>query len=404
MKAKLIAATLIAALGGFLFGFDTAVISGTTEWLKNVYSLSSFGLGFTVASALIGTILGAVAVGKPADKYGRRNTLFMLAVLYFVSAVGSAIAWDWSSFLIFRFIGGLGVGGSSVVSPMYIAEISPAKYRGRLVAVTQFNIVLGILIAFLSNFIIAEMNLGAVEWRWMFGVEALPAFLFFILLYFNPFSPRWLVAKDRIEEAKGVLEKCGTDTGNIGEEIEAIRISLDKEHYLKDESIFQKKYAKPILLAVAIAMFNQLSGINALMYYAPQIFKMAGAGSESALLQTVAVGGTNLIMTMLALVVIDNLGRRKLMLIGSIGYILSLSTTAWAFYTYGSEFTAAGGWVVLISLLVFIASHAVGQGSRYLGIYKRNFSQPRKGKRPGSRKFHSLVYGGSNFMDISHVR
>ena len=363
MKPKLITATLIAALGGLLFGFDTAVISGTTHWLKEVFELSSFWLGFTVASALIGTIIGSILVGRPADRFGRRDVLFVLAILYFISAVGSALAWNWVSFLLFRFLGGLGVGGASVVSPMYIAEISPARVRGRLVAVTQFNIVLGILLAFFSNFLIAGMDLGAVEWRWMFGVEALPAAAFFFLLFLNPFSPRWLVAKGRIQEAKAVLETCGTDTGSIEKDIQEIRSSLDLEHHSLQEPFFNRKYMKPIFLAAAIAMFNQLSGINALMYYAPHIFKMAGAGSESALLQTVAVGGTNLILTMLALGVIDHLGRRKLMLVGSTGYILSLGMTAWAFYTYGTEFTATGGLVVLISLLIFIASHAFGQGA-----------------------------------------
>jgi len=363
MKANLIRATIIAALGGLLFGFDTAVISGTTHWLQNIFDLSSFWLGFTVASALIGTIIGAIVIGRPADKIGRRNTLVILAVFYFISAVGSALAWDWYSFLFFRFLGGLGVGGASVVSPMYIAEISPAKYRGRLVAVTQFNIVLGILLAFFSNYVIAQMNLGQHEWRWMFGIEAFPAMAFFLLLFLNPFSPRWLVAKDRLAEAREVLRVCGTDSGNIEEEIQEIQLSLDLEHHSLQESFLQKKYIKPILLAVAIAMFNQLSGINALMYYAPHIFKMAGAASSSALLQTVAVGGTNLLLTMAALTVIDHFGRRKLMLVGSVGYILSLGVTAWAFYNYGKDFDTTGSMVVLFSLLIFIASHAFGQGA-----------------------------------------
>lgn len=363
MKPKLISSTLIAALGGLLFGFDTAVISGTTQWLQEVFKLSSFWLGFTVASALIGTIIGAIAVGRPADRFGRRTVLFVLAVLYFVSAVGSALAWDWISFLLFRFLGGLGVGGASVVSPMYIAEISPARVRGRLVAVTQFNIVLGILLAFFSNYLIAGMHLGPIEWRWMFAVEALPAAAFFFLLFRNPCSPRWLVAQKRLDEARTVLGACGTDSGNIDQDIQEIQVSLDLEHHSLQEPFFNRKYMKPILLAIAIAAFNQLSGINALMYYAPHIFKMAGAGTESALLQTVAVGGTNLVLTMLALLVIDHFGRRNLMLVGSLGYIISLGTTAWAFYTYGTQFTDAGSWLVLISLLVFIASHAFGQGA-----------------------------------------
>jgi len=362
-KTKLLSSVFVAALGGLLFGFDTAVISGTTNWLTIEFELSSFWLGFTVASALIGTIIGAIMIGSPADKYGRRKVLFTLAILYLISALGSALAWDWYSFLFFRFIGGLGVGGASVVSPMYIAEISPAKYRGRLVAITQFNIVFGILLAFFSNYVISGLNLGAIEWRWMFGVEAVPAAFFFILLFGNPMSPRWLVLKGRIAEAKLVLDKYGSDSGNTEDEIQEIQMSIDMDNSSGKESFFSKKYSKPIFLAVAIAMFNQLSGINAVMYFAPKIFKMAGAGSESALLQTVAVGGINLILTMVALAVIDKMGRRKLMLVGSVGYILSLGITTWAFYTYGTQFTETGGIVVLIGILVFIASHAFGQGA-----------------------------------------
>lgn len=354
---------IVAALGGLLFGFDTAVISGTTHWLESTFHLSSFWLGFTVAGALIGTIIGSILVGRPADLYGRKSILFILAILYFISAVGSAFAWDWLSFLFFRFLGGIGVGGASVVSPMYIAEISPARFRGRLVAITQFNIVFGILLAFFSNYIIAGLNLGEIEWRWMFGVEAFPAIVFYVLLFFTPKSPRWLVSKNQIEEAKIVLDKCGTDSGSVEEEIIEIQNSLNLEHHKIREPFFNRAYTKPILLAVAIAMFNQLSGINALMYYAPHIFRMAGAGTESALLQTVAVGGTNLIFTMLALLIIDHFGRKKLMLVGSIGYIVSLSSTAFAFYNYGTEFSDSGSLIVLISLIVFIASHAFGQGA-----------------------------------------
>jgi sugar porter (SP) family MFS transporter len=359
----LLRSTIVAALGGLLFGFDTAVISGTTDALRDVFALSSQSLGFTVASALIGTILGAIFVGKPADSFGRRKILSALAVFYFVSALGSALAWDWYSFLIFRFLGGLAVGGASVVAPMYIAEISPARVRGRMVAVTQFNIVLGILLAFFSNYIIANLNLGETAWRWMFGIEAVPAAAFFVLLFGNPYSPRWLVAKGRIDEATRTLHMLGTDTGNVDEEIAAIKDSLNQEHHLLREPFFCKKYRKPIMLAVLIAMFNQLSGINALMYYAPHIFKMAGAAENTALLNAVAVGGTNLIFTMIALLIIDHFGRRKLMLVGSVGYIVSLGTAAWAFYTYGTDFTAAGSQIVLISLLVFIAAHAFGQGA-----------------------------------------
>ena len=343
LAAPLLASTVIAALGGLLFGFDTAVISGTTGALREVYQLSSFGLGFTVASALIGTIVGSMIAGRPADRWGRRSVLVVIAMLYFVSAVGSALAWDWISFLLFRFLGGIGVGGASVVSPMYIAEISPARFRGRLVAVTQFNIVLGILLAFFSNFMISRQGLGPVEWRWMFGVEAVPAAVFFLLLFLTPRTPRWLVSQGRLDEAHAVLARLGTDAGSVEEEVQAIQASLDLTHHSMQEPFFQAKYRTPILLAVAIAMFNQLSGINALMYYAPHIFRMSGAGADAALLQAVAVGGINLVFTMIALAVIDHFGRRNLMIVGSLGYIVSLATVAAAFYSYASEFHAVRG-------------------------------------------------------------
>jgi MFS transporter, SP family, xylose:H+ symportor len=360
---RLVGSAMVAALGGLLFGFDTAVISGTTAALTTVFGLGSLSLGFTVASALIGTIAGALTAGAPADRFGRRATLVVVAVVYFVSAVGTALAWDWYSLLAFRFVGGLGVGAASVVSPMYIAEISPARYRGRLVAITQFNIVLGILLAFFSNYLVAGLDLGASAWRWMFGIEAVPAAAFFGLLFLTPQSPRWLVGQQRLDEARAVLRRLGADAATARAEIEEIRQSLDLAHHSLREPLFQAAYRRPILLAIAIAAFNQLSGINALMYYAPHIFRMAGAGEESALLQTIAVGGTNLVFTMAALLVIDHVGRRRLMLAGSIGYIVSLGTTAWAFYRYGTEFTPAGSLVVLAGLLVFIAAHAFGQGA-----------------------------------------
>ncbi len=368
MTKKLLLASIVAALGGLLFGFDTAVISGAEGMLRDLYdpqyaALSNtfgnnaFWHGFLVASALIGTIVGSVIFARPADRYGRRAVLFWMGILYFVSALGSAFAWGAPSFIIFRFIGGLGVGGASVIAPLYVAEIAPAKYRGRLVAVVQLNIVLGILLAYMSNYIIAGFDLGALEWRWMFGVEAVPALAFTLLLFTNPRSPRWLVARDRVDEARSVLEAVGTDSGDVEEEIEAIKESLAASKLSLREPFFVKKYMKPILLAVAIAAFNQLSGINALIYYTRRIFEMAGASGTSALLQSVIIGGTNLIVTMAALAVIDHFGRRKLMLVGSIGYILSLGATAFAFYT------DTGGPVILVSLIVFIASHAFGQGA-----------------------------------------
>jgi len=321
-------------------------------------------------------------------------------VLYFVSAVGSAFPWDWYSLLFFRFIGGIGIGGASVVSPMYIAEISPARIRGRLVAVTQFNIVFGILLAFMSNYVIGRCELGDAEWRWMFGVEAFPAAAFFFLLFLTPQGPRWLVSQNRIDEAREELTRLGTDAGSVEREIQEIQASLDMGRHTFEEAFFSKTYLKPILLVVALAMFNQLSGINAVLFYATSIFEMAGAGKNAALLQGVVVSAVNMIVTMAAMAVIDHFGRKKLMIVGSIGYIVSLATIAGAFYVYDQEFRASmtaagmlaeansattadtsavasaqsavdhaaaaartGGMVVLVSLLVFIASHAFGQGA-----------------------------------------
>lgn len=377
-KGLLLRSAIVAALGGLLFGFDTAVISGAEQTLQGLFSdtyqwlalevggwgflnkvsfLSSTGFwhGCTTASALIGTILGAWLASKPSDAFGRRKTLSLLAVLYCVSAVGSAFAWNWWSFVIARLIGGLAVGGSSVVGPIYIAEISPAKSRGRLVALMQFNIVLGILLAFLSNYIIGALKLGDVEWRWMFGVEAFPAAAFFLLLFGTPCSPRWLMGKGRADEARGVMERLGGD--NVEQEMQDIQESIDIEHHCIGEPFLCKAYLKPILLAFLIAAFNQLSGINALLYYSARIFEMAGASADFARLQSVIVGATNLVFTMLAMAIIDHFGRKRLMLVGSIGYIVSLSTVAWAFYT------DRGGAIVLASFLVFIASHAFGQGA-----------------------------------------
>lgn len=362
-KNILIRSAIVAALGGLLFGFDTAVISGAEFALRNVFELTDSSYGFTVASALIGTIIGSLIAGKPSDIFGRKKLLTTCAVFYFVSAIGSAFAWSWISFIVFRFIGGLAVGGATVVSPTYIAEISPAKVRGRLVAITQFNIVFGILLAFLSNYIITLLHLGDVEWRWMFGVEAVPAAAFFFLLFANPESPRWLIAKSKVEQAKQILLSVGTDTGNVDEEINIIQKSIDIEHHSLAEPFYQKKYLKPIMLAIMIAMFNQLSGINAILYYAPRIFEMAGASKENAMLQSVIVGFTNLVFTMLALLIIDQFGRRKLMFVGSIGYLVSLFGTALAFYKWGTDFTPAGGKMVLGALMVFIAAHAFGQGA-----------------------------------------
>jgi len=348
--------TLVAALGGLLFGFDTAVISGTTESLQRVFGLDEFWLGFTVASALIGTIIGAFAVGKPGDTYGRRRLLMVLAALYFISALGSALAQTWTGFLVYRFIGGLGVGGASVMAPMYIAEIAPKEQRGRLVALNQLNIVAGILVAYLSNYAVASAIDAPWEWRMMFAVEAVPALIFFILLFFIPSSPRWLVKQNREEEARSVLETIGIP--NVAQELGYIVESLREQRHKPDAPLFKRELAFPIFCAWAIAMFNQLSGINALMYYAPSIFQMAGAASDQALLQSVAIGGTNFAFTVLALFIIDRFGRRPLLLIGSVGTALCLAVVAAEFYA-----AQATGWLVLAGLLGFIAFFAMSQGA-----------------------------------------
>lgn len=361
-------------MGGLLFGFDTAVISGAEGILKEIYAsryleLSnflgtiSFWHGFTVASALIGTIIGALIFGKPADRYGRKKMLIVLGILYLISAAGSALSFNWFFFVIMRLIGGLAVGGSSVVAPMYNAEISPARYRGRMVALTQFNIVLGIMLAFLSNYLIKSLDLGEVSYRWMFGVEILPALAFTILMIFNPRSPRWLVSKNLLDEAKAVIRRLGADADDIDKEIGGIVASLKSDRETLNEKFFQVKYIKPILLAVTIAAFNQLSGINAVLYYAPRVFTMAGFGEDAAFLSSVGIGFVNLVFTMTALLIIDNFGRKKLMLYGSIGYIVSLVTIAIAFFVNGKEFSQAGGTVVLVGLILFVASHSFGQGA-----------------------------------------
>lgn len=376
LSRTLVASSIIAALGGLLFGFDTVVISGAEQRLEMIFapaadltlSWAKFWHGFLMASALIGTVVGSLSVGKPCDWYGRRCVMFWIAWLFLLSSVGCALAWDWYSFVAFRFLGGLGIGGASVVTPMYIAEIAPAKWRGRLVALTQFNTVLGILLAYISNYIIVAMNLGDAEWRWMFGVCAIPAAVYYLLLFNAPRSPRWLMAKGREAEARQVLERIGIDpsAGNIDAELDAIRRSIDLDHHSLQEPFFRRKYARPILMAFAIAAFNQLSGINAVLYYSRRIFESAGFSASAGLLNSVGLGVVILIFTVIAMTMIDTVGRKRLMLIGSVGYILSLSATAWAFYTQrtaDSSFTALGSDIVLVSLLFFIASHAIGQGA-----------------------------------------
>lgn len=295
----LLRSTFTAALSGLLFGFDTAVISGAIDALRTQFHLSPSSLGVTVASALWGTIVGAMCAAIPGDRWGRRDSLRIMAILYVVSAFGCAFAWDWFSLLVFRFIGGLGIGGSSVLGPMYIAEIAPARWRGRLVAFFQFNIVLGILVAYLSNYLIGNMAFGDYEWRWQLGVSGFPALVLLLLLFTVPRSPRWLAKKQRYVEARAVLVAIGEP--NAEAELNDIRASIDAEHHAADEPLFHPKYRLPIFLAISIGFFNQLSGINAILYYLNDIFAAAGFNKVSGNLQTVAIGATNLVFTMVAI-------------------------------------------------------------------------------------------------------
>ncbi|MGA7313896.1 MAG: sugar porter family MFS transporter [Silvibacterium sp.] len=347
--------SLVGALGGLLFGFDTAVISGTTHQLTEVFHLTPSGLGTTVSIALLGTIIGAISAGELGQKLGGREALRIMAVLYVASALGTALSWNWPSLLFFRFIGGLGIGGSSVLGPVYIAELAPAKWRGRLVGLFQINIVIGILLAYASNFVIASLNLGAAQWRWQLGVAAAPAILFLILLYAIPRSSRWLVTQRRIDEAREVLRLMGSPDSEA--ELKEIIDSIHLERASRDEPLFQRKYLRPIFLAVSIGMFNQLSGINAILYYVNDIFAAGGFSSLSADKQAVIIGGMNLVATLLAMSVIDKLGRKTLLLIGSVGTAVCLAGVAAIFLSNSHQSD-------LVWLLVgFIFFFAISQGA-----------------------------------------
>jgi len=355
LNLPLLKSTIVAALGGLLFGFDTAVISGTTRGLSDQYHLSPQSLGITVASALVGTLIGAALAAIPGDRYGRRDSLRVMAILYFVSALGCAFAWNWSALVFFRFLGGLGIGGSSVLGPMYIAEIAPAAWRGRLVGFFQFNVVFGILLAYLSNYLLSLAGLGTSEWRWELGVTAIPAFLFFIMLFGIPRSPRWLAEVGRVDEALAVLKFIGEE--NYEQRLREIVDSIAHAKGLGKEALFQKRYAVPVFLAISIGAFNQLSGINAILYYLNDIFSRAGIGRVSGNLQAVAIGATNLIFTMLAMSVIDKVGRKTLLLIGSVGTMLCLAGVSAVFATHRHE-------ELLVWLLIgYIAFFAVSQGA-----------------------------------------
>jgi sugar porter (SP) family MFS transporter len=353
MNKKILIWSVTAALAGFLFGFDTVVISGADKKLQALWGSSdAFHGSVVMAMALWGTVFGALFGGIPTNRLGRKKTLIWIGLFYFISAVGSALVNDPYTFAFFRFLGGVGVGASTIAAPAYVSEIAPADKRGRLVALYQFNIVLGILIAFLSNYLLS--NIGEHAWRWMIGVEAFPAFVYTILIFTVPKSPRWLISKNRNAEAIKVLEII-----NPGGDAEKLmqNIRVENESHTTGENIFMKKYRFPLMLAFLIAMFNQFSGINAFLYYAPRIFEEAGLGESTALLSSIGIGVTNLIFTLLGVFLIDRLGRKVLMYIGSIGYIISLSLVSMAFFLNWE------GLAVPLFLFLFIASHAIGQGA-----------------------------------------
>ena len=352
---KVVLNAIIIALGGFVFGFDIAVISGTTSGLEAIFQLSKSELGFTVAIALIGTIIGTLIIGKPADVFGRRKTLQVLALVFGLSAAGSSFASNWAMFLGFRFIQGLIVGAVSVVVPMYIAEIAPARLRGRLVILNQLNVVTAILLAYLSNYFIAKYATGET-WRYMISVEMIPAFLFALLLFKVPASPRWLVSIGRTKEAVAIFKHFGFEDPE--NEAAGIAKSLTNNGSTEKTSLFKREYTYPIVVTIFIAMFNQLAGINAIIYYAPRIFELTGLGKESALLQSISIGCTNLLFTLVALFLIDKFGRRTLLMVGSVGMVTFLGLIARAFYL--NQFD---GYSVMVYLIGFIAFFAFSQGA-----------------------------------------
>ncbi|WP_341728085.1 sugar porter family MFS transporter [Brooklawnia sp.] len=368
-NSLVIRSAIVASIGGLIFGFDTAVISGTTTSLERVYDLSSSGLGFTVAIATIGTIIGAMFSGQLADKYGRHLMLFIIGGFYLVGALGTAFApeaaFGHNVFMLFRFLGGIGVGMSSVCAPIYTAEIAPPAQRGRLVGLVQFNIVLGILLAYLSNFIIRQIVSEENAWRWMLGVMAFPAIIFVLLLFTVPETPRWLMAHGREDEGIRISRSLCRTQEESDLQIAEIRAQLaqDAESRATKVPFFTKRYRKVILMAFAIAMFNQLSGVNAILYYAPVVMQQAGASDNASYLMSVAVGFMNLIATMTALTVIDRIGRRSLMIVGSIGYLISLGFLAIVMFRFQGHYNSTSSVLVLVGLLLFIAAHAFGQGS-----------------------------------------
>jgi len=355
MNGRIFFWSLTSALAGFLFGFDTVVISGAEKTIQTLWGLSPGLHGIAMASALYGTVVGSLLGGWPADRFGRKATLLWIGILYFVGAVGSALAPNVTVFIIARFLGGLGIGISTVVAPMYISEIAPPRYRGRLAGMFQFNIVLGILIAFVSNALLA--GIGENAWRWMLGVAAFPSLLYAVFCFGLPESPRWLLGKKGDREAGlRVLQRIEPEASEAEVAVEADAILAASSQQASSGHFWTMRLRKPILLAILVAFFNQMSGINAILYFAPRIFELTGLGAKAALLQSIGIGVTNLVFTFVGLWLIDRLGRRTLLYIGSFGYIASLGLVAWAFFT--GHFS-----IVPACIFAFIAAHAIGQGA-----------------------------------------
>lgn len=346
------------ALGGFLFGYDIAMISGTTSQLETLFSLSKSGLGFTVAIALIGTIIGTMVVGKPVDRYGRRRLLIVLSGLFVLTTLGSALSPVWGMFLFFRFLTGILLGAISVITPMFIAEISPASQRGRLVMLNQFNVVAAIFLAYVINYLLAGA-MASGSWRWMIGVEVIPAALFFLMLFRVPESPRWLALNNQAGEAVKVFTRLGAE--NPEAEVSIIMDSFRSQAGSGHGHLFSRENRFPVMIAILIAAFNQLAGINAIIYYAPRIFEMTGLGMNASMLQSISIGLTNLLFTILALFLIDRYGRRTLLMVGSAGMVFFLAMLSKAFFT--NNFNELGGYGVMIYLMGFIAFFAISQGA-----------------------------------------
>lgn len=364
MKRSLYIYSFVAALGGLLFGFDTAVINGALPFIRDYFQLSETMEGWAISSAILGCVIGALFIGRPGDIFGRRFMLKIVAVLFLVSAIGSGLANNLTSFIIYRIIGGIAVGGASVLSPTYISEITPAKYRGRFTITFQMAIVIGILLAFFSDYLL--IGIGENNWRWMFISEAIPAGLFFIMLFFVSRSPRWLVKSGKIEEAKATIEKVNMNVDS-NKLIEEIRQSIDEKVVNKLSSIFKKPYIKLLYLGIFLGVTNQLTGINIIMYYSTEIFREAGFSTESGIAQTVIIGATNLLFTILAMMVIDKIGRKKMLLSGALGMSLFLALFAHAFLTN------IGGYVLLGYLVCFVAFFAFSHGAVVWVLFSEMF-------------------------------